>query len=792
MVDLLKMWVLVEALGLVCLPLTITVCHNLPDRGWAFSKAIGVALLTFCVWAPLMYGHTLPFNHFFIATIVLIILICNLLGLHHTHHVIVKVIRSNKIYIISSELVFLGMVFLLGWLRTFHPNIQSYEMFMDEGFIAAIMRSPHFPPNDMWFAGYSINYYYYAHLAIAILAKILDQSPSIAFNTGISVYFGLTAVNLFGVTSNIVAWAGYLRTQKKRQKSMQLEPLGQVHPPLLGSIPYGFLTMITGLILGNLAATQQWWQNHGEVVTRQFDWYSPSRVIHDTINEFPAFSFLLSCFHAHVLTLAFTILAIGLAFNLFLEPEGIGLFVFGYGWQCLLTLVITALVLGELFTMNGWDFPTYMALTLICIGLQHWLAYQKQFQLALLGNFCLASILLVWLAFFLFIPFYVNFNSPSQGFGLVTAQDRSPLGGEFLIYGLFMFIFISLLITSTWKHPLFAHKLSNNVSQIILLVIFIILLPVDIIMVFLIANSMTLVLMGTIAIIATVLLFYHIGDRSHAFTLLLGGLAFALVAGCEIFFLRDVFADQYPRMNTVFKFYFQAWALLSIASGSGLFFLWQHLWSLKASSPRLGILLRRGKAMWGIVLLTLFLASTIYPIYAPQARLAQVNPQTAHSSLISGNSLDGLTYLKYCRPLQFNCTVNITGDYDAIRWLNTHIQGDPVIVEAAGPDYSLYGRISAFTGLPTIIGWQGHEYQWRANQFDESIFLQRPKDVDTIYSNLDPHQVLAMMAHYHAQYLYVGALEHVQYSNANLNRFASFMKIVYKAEGVTIYTPYTH
>jgi uncharacterized membrane protein len=111
-----------------------------------------------------------------------------------------------------------------------------------------------------------------------------------------------------------------------------------------------------------------------------------------------------------------------------------------------------------------------------------------------------------------------------------------------------------------------------------------------------------------------------------------------------------------------------------------------------------------------------------------------------------------------------------------------------VIVEAVGQDYSLYGRISAFTGLPTIMGWQGHEYQWRTNQLNDAIFDQRLTDVDTIYSNPDSHQVLAMMAHYHAEYLYVGALEHIQYPNANLSRFASFMKIVYNAKGVTIYS----
>ena len=102
-----------------------------------------------------------------------------------------------------------------------------------------------------------------------------------------------------------------------------------------------------------------------------------------------------------------------------------------------------------------------------------------------------------------------------------------------------MFIFISLLITSSWKSPLFVQKQSKTSSQIILLIIFVTLLPVDILMTLLVPNSITLVVMGTITIIATVLLFYHVEDRSHTFTLLLGGLAFGLVAG-----LRNIFPER--------------------------------------------------------------------------------------------------------------------------------------------------------------------------------------------------------------------------------------------------------
>src|SRR6266581_1514194 len=295
MFELLQMWALVEVLGFIWLPLTVTVFHNLPDRGWAFSKAIGIALLAFCIWLPLMYFHVLPFSQVFIAGVLLVILAFSLPGFARTRQAILKLVRVNFIYIVASEIVFLGMIFLLGWIRSYVPDIHSFEMFMDEGFIAAIMRSPHFPPNDMWLSGYPINYYYYAHFTIATLAKLLGQSPSIAFNTGICTFYGLTGVNLFGVTCNIVSWAQHQRKTARlsggegNEGSAEGQRPDTSFPSLTRAVPYGFLTMLMGLVLGNLAATQQWWEQHGDWT--QFNWFDPSRVVDRTINEFPAFSF---------------------------------------------------------------------------------------------------------------------------------------------------------------------------------------------------------------------------------------------------------------------------------------------------------------------------------------------------------------------------------------------------------------------------------------------------------------------------------------------------------------------
>src|SRR5206468_5546165 len=119
MVELLQMWALVELLGLVCLPLTITVFHNLPDRGWAFSKAIGMAVLAFGVWLPLMCFHTLPFSQFFILGVLLVLFACNIPTFLQVRQTILKVVRVNFLYIVATESIFFGMMFLLGWIRSY-------------------------------------------------------------------------------------------------------------------------------------------------------------------------------------------------------------------------------------------------------------------------------------------------------------------------------------------------------------------------------------------------------------------------------------------------------------------------------------------------------------------------------------------------------------------------------------------------------------------------------------------------------------------------------------------------
>src|SRR5215469_8499788 len=106
MLELLQMWALMEVMGIVFLPLTVTVFHNLPDRGWAFSKALGLAALAFCIWLPLMCLQFLPFSQLFILGVLLILFALNVLGFIRMRKTMLELLRTHFFYIVCVELIF--------------------------------------------------------------------------------------------------------------------------------------------------------------------------------------------------------------------------------------------------------------------------------------------------------------------------------------------------------------------------------------------------------------------------------------------------------------------------------------------------------------------------------------------------------------------------------------------------------------------------------------------------------------------------------------------------------------
>jgi YYY domain-containing protein len=241
------------------------------------------------------------------------------------------------------------------------------------------------------------------------------------------------------------------------------------------------------------------------------------------------------------------------------------------------------------------------------------------------------------------------------------------------------------------------------------------------------------------------------------FPLLLALLGLLLTLAPEFVYLQDVFVT---RMNTIFKFYFQAWVLWSLAGA------WQVA---RWIEPRRLFGEDGGGALLGAALSALFIGvGLVYTLLAVPARAQEHGvPWT----------LDGAAWLGEARP----------ADYAAIRWLNANIDGAPVIVEAPGDQHKAYvyeGRVSALTGLPTVLGWGGHQRQWRGN-YDEPA--RREVDLEQLFTTPDYQEARVILRRYDVAYVYIGPVERQRYPAAGLEKFEEMLPVVYQQGDVTVY-----
>jgi hypothetical protein len=235
------------------------------------------------------------------------------------------------------------------------------------------------------------------------------------------------------------------------------------------------------------------------------------------------------------------------------------------------------------------------------------------------------------------------------------------------------------------------------------------------------------------------------------------GLALILTLVPEFVYLRDMFGT---RMNTVFKFYYQAWLLLALASAYGV-----------------SRLAARGVALWlklPALILTglLVLGSLWYPLAAIPSKADNFQGEP---------TLDGLAYLRRNSP----------GDVAAIAWIRSNVAPAAVVLEATGGSYSPEGagRISMSTGNPTLLGWDFHERQWRGNEGYDKFAAGRPDAIEQIYRTARAEDLPRLLEQWGVDYVLVGGLERNTYkiSESALARFDATLKLVYDQDGVRIY-----
>ncbi len=163
-----------------------------------------------------------------------------------------------------------------------------------------------------------------------------------------------------------------------------------------------------------------------------------------------------------------------------------------------------------------------------------------------------------------------------------------------------------------------------------------------------------------------------------------------------------------------------------------------------------------------------FAALGLTCVYAVTAAPARTNG-------FSGSpTLDGLAYLKQAEP----------GELEALTWLAGRPSKGEVVLEATGGQYSFFGRAATASGIPTVLGWAGHERQWRGS---DAAFRDRAADIDAMFNAEDKRQVQGLLAKYGVTYVYVGSLEKAKYAKGALDAFGAMFPAPYQNQSVTIY-----
>ncbi|HWY79972.1 MAG TPA: DUF2298 domain-containing protein [Candidatus Sulfotelmatobacter sp.] len=740
-------WLVLFVLGIGFAPITIRLFDPFFDKGYLFSKLIGTLFVGYAVFL-LGTFHIAPFTNFTIIAVA-IVLIAGSFYLLKQKWKLWYIVKQTLFIFAIEELLFLTVLLIWAYIHSFAPDIHGLEKFMDYGFVNSLLRSDYFPPKDMWFTPYTINYYYFGHLLTAMLTKLSGLPSYITFNLMLSTIVAFCFTMTFSIGANLY----YQLVKTERIVKFKL-------------IPTGILTACLVTFGGNLHLLYAFFSSYNtdnpvpiwQLPFKPFSfpnsyWYpNATRFIYHTIHEFPIYSWVVADLHGHVLDIPFVLLVIAFLFSLLLlhtDQQTEENTKINQTFQVKpLYLLFIGLLLACMYMTNAWDGIIYWllsAMTLLAIHGYKIVLYKKQFEKEASavtvikqnskstfhlhkftdweiawGRDLILSILVITTTAFLFsTPYNIHFKPFASGIGILCAPDSlTKIGkiGPFLfeanhcqrsywweiltLYG-FFFFFIVVFGTFLWR--------SKKHTQ------------------------------------------------TDIFVLLLIILSILLIFIPEFVYLKDIYPTYY-RANTMFKLVFQAFIMLSISSAY--------------------VVVRMIVAMTYQRLKQRILNFFILIISAILVCLVMTYPYLAVNAYYNGfknyQSLNGTNYLK---------TI-YSDDYAAIEWLNKNIKGQPVILEAQGDSYTDYARISANTGLPTVLGWTVHEWLWRGTY---DIPAPRITEVKTMYESTNISQTKALLNAYHVQYVYIGTLELQKYPLLDEHKFSELGRIIYQHNTTRIY-----
>lgn len=803
MTGFLSWYILLTLLGWITFPLAFYLFPALADRGYVFARSLGLLLWGYVFW--LFASFHLAQND--IGGLLLGLLIVGGLSVWafiNCRSEISAWLQENRRLILTAESLFLLLFGFMAFVRSANPEIVGTEKPMELMFINGIMNSPMFPPRDLWLSGYSISYYYFGYVMASMLALFTGVPATMAFNLMIALIFALSALGAYGILYNLLAnyrevsprdqlpITNHQSSVANRKSSIFLPLLAPLFLLILSNVE-GFLEVLHARgILWQQGANFWTWLDIPElkdaptrigawVPDRFWWWWRASRVIQDyelngtfreVIDEFPFFSYLLGDLHPHVLAMPFNLLAIAVALNIF----------FG-GWRGRIDLFFgelhinktgfftIVLILGGLAFLNTWDILIAGALIVFSYALVR--VREAGWGWERIEDILLLGVPAVLTAFLMYLPFYIGFDSQLGG---ILPNFMFPTRGAqiWVMWGT-LFIPLFAYLFYLWRNRTPADWRTSSLTALGLLIVlfaamfmigFIALrLKPDIVLPLLQSQGRTisafltdsmvrhwlhiggLLTLLALLIPALAFLFKSETNNSSSFVLLMIALGALLIIGPEFLYLRDNFGY---RINTIFKFYYQAWIVLSLAAAYGVIVLFQNL---------------RGAAnvAFSALFVLVLLIGLTYPVLSLPNKTNDFNPPV-------GRTLDDFDRVQRENP----------DEAAAINWLRSAPDG--VVAEAVGGAYSNYARISIYTGLPTVLGWDNHEGQWR----DQSLQGTRKADMQTLYTTNDWTTTQEIINRYNIRYIYIGNLERSTYQ-VNEEKFNRFLKPVFQQGNVTIY-----
>ena len=705
-------WILaVEILGLAVLPALRAFFGNRRDAA-LLCRPVGLALVGWGAWA-LALATPLGFSR----TAILVAAV-GVVGVSVLAH---RFAAAGKQAFWSREdtrgaLYFWVPATIFLVIRAAVPEVLGAEKFMDLAFLTSLTRGTEMPPADPWMSGRTINYYYWGYLLTAAVAKAAGIDPLVGYNLAVATFAGFSFA--------AAACLGFRLS-------------GGRSPAALAA---GFVSVFAGNLTGA-------WDAWARPFARDFDYWHASRVIGrgDTINEFPFFTFFHADLHPHLLAFPFFLAAFAVA-DRWIEagpaepgrnPNAAAL------TRRVGAFLLVALVAGTAMAANLWNTPS-IAILLVFAGVARASRGEGLPGLGAAFRGALTGALAFGAALALTHPYRMSYELPYNGIG--KTQAVSGLA-EFLgVWGiLFAVAAAGLLGFASVEGE--DRKRRRDLFLAAAAALSIVLAfgkktPAFAPLVFL------AVLAGRAAWIALAE-----KKRGPFFAAFLCFLALAIIAGCEVVHFKDSYGDKLHRMNTIFKFYLQAWPLLGIGAVVFAELAWR-----RARGSRLTL---------AAVFAVAAFAAVLYPSTAAVSRLRQREGPF---------SLDSRRALERRNP----------SDLSAIEWLRKNAPRDATLIEATGDPYSEFSRVSTHTGIPSILGWANHESLWRAR---EPEVMDRFGQVRLFYTSGDPRLAQGIVKRYGVTHVVLGDLERRAYPGADSVAAFPFLErvpgtpVVYRVSG---------